>query len=84
MFFKRSGAAALKVAAAYRGNIDLLLSDIKVAGISGPDLGATLKVARPDLHVMFISGYPGGDLLVLNYGWLHRETFRTNEIARQQ
>jgi hypothetical protein len=29
----------------------------------------TLKKARPDLHVMLMSGGAKGNLLVLNYGW---------------
>jgi DNA-binding NtrC family response regulator len=37
--------------------------------MSGPDLGETLKKARPDMHVMLMSGGVSGNLLVLNYGW---------------
>jgi DNA-binding NtrC family response regulator len=64
-----SGADALKLAADYTGTIDLLLSDVQMPGMTGPDLGETLKKARPDLHLMFMSGFTGGNLLVLNYGW---------------
>jgi FixJ family two-component response regulator len=38
-------------------------------GMTGPDLAELLKKARPDLHLMFMSGFTGGNLLVLNYGW---------------
>ncbi len=64
-----SGQEALEVAADFPGTIHLLLSDVMMPGMSGPALGILLKVARPKMHVMFMSGYPGGDLLVLNYGW---------------
>jgi len=64
-----SGTQALKVAADYPGRIDLLLSDVRMPEISGPALGAALTLTREDLHVMFMSAFPGGDLLVLNYGW---------------
>jgi hypothetical protein len=37
--------------------------------MSGPDLGEALKKARPDMHVMLMSGGANGNLLVLNYGW---------------
>jgi FixJ family two-component response regulator len=37
--------------------------------MSGPDLGQTLKKARPSLRVMLMSGGTDGNLLVLNYGW---------------
>src|ERR1700730_6734417 len=64
-----SGPKALKLAADYAGSIDLLLSDVKMPEMSGPDLGEAIKQSRPDIHVMFMSGFSGGDLLVLNYGW---------------
>jgi CheY-like chemotaxis protein len=63
------GPDALTVASGYDGTIDLLLSDIQMPGMTGPDLGVALKRTRPDVHVMLMSGLPGGDLLVLNYGW---------------
>lgn len=65
----RTGTGALQLAADYSGKIDLLLSDVNMPEMSGPHLGDTLKQARPDIHVMFMSGFSGGDLLVLNYGW---------------
>ncbi|MEP6717150.1 MAG: response regulator [Terriglobia bacterium] len=64
-----SGAGALKVAACYTGEIDLLLSDVQMPEMSGPGLGDAMKKVRPEIRVMFMSGYAGGDLLVLNYGW---------------
>jgi two-component system cell cycle sensor histidine kinase/response regulator CckA len=64
-----SGAKAVELAKNHVGKIDLLLSDVQMPGMTGPDLGDTLKKARPDMHVMFMSGFTGGNLLVLNYGW---------------
>jgi two-component system, cell cycle sensor histidine kinase and response regulator CckA len=64
-----SGVGAVTLAAGYSGKIDLLLSDVDMPEMSGPELGDALKQARPDMHVMFMSGFTGGDLLVLNYGW---------------
>jgi two-component system cell cycle sensor histidine kinase/response regulator CckA len=64
-----SGASAIKVAAATEGRIDLLLSDVDMPKMSGPDLGEILKKTRPSMHVMLMSGGIDGNLLVLNYGW---------------
>ena len=64
-----SGHEALKVAANHSGHIDLLLSDIEMPLMSGPELGETLLQTRRDIHLMFMSGFAGGGLLVLNYGW---------------
>ena len=69
VFQADSGAHALKLAADYPGKIDMLLSDVQMPEMTGPRLGDELKKARPDLHVMFMSGFAGGNLLVLNYGW---------------
>src|SRR5579862_7957509 len=66
-----SGPAALKLAEETNETIDLLLSDVDMPEMSGPDLGELLKKARPDMHVMLMSGGINGNLLVLNYGWAY-------------
>ncbi len=65
------GSAALELAAGVRGRIDLLLSDVDMPEMSGPDLGENLKKVRPDMLVMLMSGGDNGNLLVLNYGWAY-------------
>jgi two-component system, cell cycle sensor histidine kinase and response regulator CckA len=64
-----NGADAIELAKETKGRIDLLLSDVDMPLISGPDLGLALKKTRPDLRVMLMSGGQDGNLLVLNYGW---------------
>src|SRR5450432_4246302 len=64
-----NGRAAIKLAGETLGKIDLLLSDVDMPLMSGPDLGLELKKSRPDMHVMLMSGAHNGSLLVLNYGW---------------
>jgi two-component system, cell cycle sensor histidine kinase and response regulator CckA len=64
-----NGAHAIQLAEKTEGRIDLLLSDVDMPVMSGPDLGQMLKKARPDMHVMLMSGGVDGNLLVLNYGW---------------
>src|SRR5689334_21253811 len=64
-----NGPAAMKVAKERIGKIDLLLSDVDMPEMSGPDLGQELKKTRPIMHVMLMSGGADGNLLVLNYGW---------------
>ena len=65
----RNGADAIELAKETKGSIDLLLSDVDMPLLSGPDLGLALKKTRPDLRVMLMSGGQDGNLLVLNYGW---------------
>ncbi|MEO8592453.1 MAG: response regulator [Candidatus Solibacter sp.] len=64
-----NAASAIELVEATAKRIDLLLSDVDMPGMSGPDLGLILKKARPQMHVMLMSGGNNGNLLVLNYGW---------------
>jgi DNA-binding NtrC family response regulator len=68
-----SAKQALQLEAEFPGTIDLLLSDVRMRGLSGPALAKRLKERRPQMRVMLMSGYPGGALLVLNYGWHYIE-----------
>ena len=63
--------AALKIAEGTADHIDLLLSDVDMPLMSGPELGEAMKKARPKMHVMLMSGGHNGNLLVLNYGWAY-------------
>ena len=53
---------AHRVLAAYAGHVDLLLSDVMMPGQSGPVLAAELVRQRPDLRVLYMSGYTGNEL----------------------
>ena len=64
-----SGAQAIQIESITQGPIHLLLSDVKMPDMSGPEVGHILKKRRPDMRVMLMSGYPDGDMLFLNYGW---------------
>ena len=52
-----SGEDALEVAASFAGRIHLLLTDLTMPGISGQQLSAALVQRRPDLQVIYMSGY---------------------------
>lgn len=53
-----SGVEAAKVWDSNRDSIDLLLTDLVMPdGMSGIELAATLRKVRPDLKVVFMSGY---------------------------
>jgi two-component system, cell cycle sensor histidine kinase and response regulator CckA len=65
-----NAAEALALAGRTSGKIDLLLSDVDMPHMAGPDLGEALRAIRPDMRVMLMSGGGvDGNLLVMNYGW---------------
>jgi two-component system, cell cycle sensor histidine kinase and response regulator CckA len=51
------GSDALATAQAYDGHIDILLTDVIMPGILGKDLADTIVTTRPDITVVFMSGY---------------------------
>jgi signal transduction histidine kinase len=51
------GCEALALCRQYQGIIHLLLTDIVMPNVSGPDLGARVRALRPDTRVLFMSGY---------------------------
>jgi two-component system, cell cycle sensor histidine kinase and response regulator CckA len=52
-----SGQDAVAAAERHHEPIDLLVTDIVMAGMGGADLYAWLKTERPDMKVLFMSGY---------------------------
>jgi len=51
------GVQALKVAAAHPGPIHMLITDVVMPHLSGPELATKLSAERTDLKILFISGY---------------------------
>jgi two-component system cell cycle sensor histidine kinase/response regulator CckA len=48
---------ALQVARDHAGTVDLLLTDVVMPGMPGPELAATLEQLTPGLRVLYVSGY---------------------------
>ena len=53
------GKSALERVESHPGPIDLLLTDVVMRRMSGPELVERLSVSRPNLKVVFMSGYTG-------------------------
>ena len=85
-----SGVAALEIWHEYRDKIQLLLTDIIMPdGITGYDLAQQLKLERPELKVIYTSGYTGDILsryptLIRDYCFLQKpyQPYRLAQTVR--
>ena len=57
-----NGVEAVEAIQQYKAPIDLMLTDVVMPGISGPELAACVATLCPDMKVLYASGY-AGDLL---------------------
>jgi two-component system cell cycle sensor histidine kinase/response regulator CckA len=64
-----SGAEALEAIDRHQGHIDLLLTDVVMAGMSGRELAEKLTALLPELKVLYMSGYT--DDAMLRHGVYH-------------
>jgi two-component system, cell cycle sensor histidine kinase and response regulator CckA len=54
-----NGVDALRVADEYSGQIRVLVTDVIMPQMSGPELTRTLKKIRPGIEILYMSGYTG-------------------------
>jgi PAS domain S-box-containing protein len=50
-------AAALKISTIHPGTIHLLLTDVIMPGMNGPELALRVSAERPEIKVLYMSGY---------------------------
>jgi PAS domain S-box-containing protein len=61
-----SGEEAVDVASGYRGPLHLMVTDVVMPGMGGPELAARLAPLHPELRVLYVSGYT--DDAILRHG----------------
>ena len=61
-----SAADAMTAALAFEGTIDLVLTDVVMPGASGRVLIEELRMARPGIRTLYMSGYPADS--IVRYG----------------
>jgi CheY-like chemotaxis protein len=64
----KGGPEALSLAARHDGTIELLVTDVVMPGMNGRDLALGLAATRPDMKVLYVSGYP--DQSIVHQGLL--------------
>jgi two-component system cell cycle sensor histidine kinase/response regulator CckA len=53
------GADALLIAELHRGEIDVIVTDVVMPRVNGPELVKALLELRPGVKIVYMSGYPG-------------------------
>jgi signal transduction histidine kinase/ActR/RegA family two-component response regulator len=81
-----SPLTALQVFTADPQGFDILLTDVVMPGMSGTELASRLRELRPDLPVLFMSGYtmgpaPGGHELPSDGSLLHKPFDRSTLLT---
>ena len=81
-----NGVEALKLAE-QAGPIDLLVTDVIMPGMSGREVALLLSAMRPELKVLYVSGYP--DESIVHHGVLEagiaflQKPFSPDALARR-
>src|SRR3984885_11030328 len=74
-----SSKEALSAAEQHRGEIHLLITDIMMPGMSGRKMAECLTAQRPELKVLYVSGY--GDAKTQDDVHFLQKPFSTEELA---
>jgi len=78
-----SGADAMKMTAVHIKPIDLLITDVVMPEMSGPELANTLRRARGEMCVLYMSGYTD-DAVLIRQGLPENSAFIRKPYTPQQ
>jgi len=83
----QNGEEAVRVSEQYEGTIQMLITDVVMPRMNGPDLARRILSARPQMKVIFMSGYAEDAIVqhgVLDAG-MHfvQKPFRPREMSRR-
>ncbi|MBI4877482.1 MAG: PAS domain S-box protein [Acidobacteria bacterium] len=81
------GEDAMRVAGEYSGAIHLLVTDVVMPGMTGPEIAQRIETIRPQLGVLYMSGYTDDEVgshgVFQNRVHLLQKPFTSTELARK-
>jgi CheY-like chemotaxis protein len=76
------GEEALQIAASHKGSIHLLVTDVVLPGIRGTELANQLRMQRPGMKVIYMSGYTDSSLgQIESTACLLQKPFRQSDLS---
>lgn len=75
------GTDAVRLAAAFDGRIDLLVTDVVMPGMGGIEAASQIAGARPDVRILFMSAFLADDGLPPGAAFLPKP-FTPDQLAR--
>lgn len=82
-----NGAEALAICAQHEGPIRLMVTDVVMPGMSGVELAAQARQVKPDMKVLYLSGYTNSALVAHGAlgaeGHFLEKPFEPDDLARK-
>lgn len=76
------GAEAISISEQFEGTIDLMVSDVVMPQMSGPQLVEKIRLQRPNMKILFLSGY--SDEAIVRHGFVDQNVpFLQKPFTRQ-
>jgi signal transduction histidine kinase len=78
-----NATAAMGVVQAHEGALNLLITDVVMPGMNGPRLAERLTAVRPDMRVLYVSGYAEDALDLRGRGAFLAKPYTSTGLARK-
>jgi DNA-binding NtrC family response regulator len=76
-----SGPEALDLLSKDGSAVQLVLTDVIMPGMSGPQLASEIHALRPELRIVFMSGYPADQITQTDIAFLPKP-FNPSSLSR--
>jgi len=81
----RSSEKAIEIARTFEGTIDLLLTDVVMPGMGGPEVAGHVRKTHPKIRILYVTGYVDdlADIRQLPDGAVMQKPFSPTELVEK-